>query len=103
MGLNEPTNHPNANGSRLMALFNVVGFLLGLALPWITNHVVLYSSSGFIVSEALLFVLSGVFTVIGIKNRFATNDDWKSLLGWGAVIASVIVPLIFIESLPIFK
>ena len=92
MPLFESNNHPNANGSKILALVNILTFVIGIFLPVIFpgDHI-------HVVSTLILGAITAVSATIGFKNTFETNDAWKTYFQAASTFANIVIPAIFIS------
>ena len=79
----EDPNHPNANGSRIMTVILITAAILLHVLLAFFNPGV-YQHSGFWIGDVTLIIAFSIMAVINLKNKFETNDPWKT---WSFVIA----------------
>jgi len=94
----EDPNHPNQNGTKIIALINLAAFVIGILLPWISNHTVIYTPVFALVEVVLLGFTIYSFD-ISIKDTFETHEPWKVWLQAASVILDIVVPAIFISTL----
>jgi hypothetical protein len=81
----EPTNHPNANASFwfgiIVALFFTLGFIAAVVTgDWPPVWLVIVSG-----------VLSGIASVVNLKDTFETNDPWKTYFGVAAILITILI------------
>lgn len=94
--LMEPGNHPNANGSRILALIQIGVFLLCLAggLIW---HI--WGTSPLYKWEMLaLAILTLISAYINTVNTLETNLDWKTILAVAVGILTILATVIPISA-----
>ena len=94
----ESNDHPTANNSRYLAFAQIIVYIVGIFLPALSHQKGAYGL-GFTIVETLLFV-STIITAIGIgfHNKLETNDDYKTGVQVASLIASILVPIIFLIS-----
>ena len=101
MAFLESNDHPNANNSKYLGIATILFFIVGAALPWITNHVAIYNNLVFNISVIVLATGTYLSAVkVGFANTFETNDDWKTAVQAASTLANIVVPALFIASIP---
>jgi hypothetical protein len=86
--MNESSNHPNANGSRVLAWITL-GFIIAFQILAFTHS---YHKSGLWVAGDVALIVLLVGTVfINVNNTFETNAAWKTLLPIGLILLMLLL------------
>jgi hypothetical protein len=92
----EDPSKPNANGSRIFALILIVLFFIGIFEPMLRPQA--YKITGIYFTYGIGLILTIASVIVGFKNRFETNDTWKTVLQGLCAVWNFIIPGIFIAT-----